>query len=160
MHLIDQQQFTVGPEAELVLGIGQHNASFPRLLHATIEQRDRNVLHVIPELAIDQTAGDHVITRERLVMPSLLGLGGRSDEGRREGFVLHQAIGQRVAVDHPGTIVVATPQRCGCHAGDATAHDHFDRQGLGLDADQRVLIRHGNGMVGHDVSGGFEPPGC
>ncbi len=158
MHLVDQQQFAVGGEPELVLRVGEDQSAALAAGAAAFEQGQGHGLHAIPQLRIDEAALGDIGTRQRHVVATVVGLGGGGDDRRVEARVLGETVGQFVAVHHPRAGRVLRPQ-CGVgDAGDVPPHDHLDRERHGAAGDQHVRIGNRHEVVGDDVTGLLEPP--
>ena len=122
------------------------------------EQRQRHLLHVGPQLRLQQAQFGNLGARQRFVVGAGFGLGRGRDERGGQRLVLAEAIGQMVSVKHTLAFGVAPPQRRARHAGDVASHHDLDRERSGRDGDERVGIGLGEGVVGDNVAARGEPP--
>ena len=158
VDLVDQQEFAGGRGAELVFRIGKYQPGLAGDLLPAGEQFERGRLHLAPQSRGDEPLASDIAGAQRLVVPAVLGLGRRRDDGCREVGVLSQAIGEVIAVDRPGTVFVLTPERRAGDPGDVSADDHLHWQRLGGVGNEDIRVWDIDEMIGDDIAGSLEPP--
>ena len=158
MDLVDDREHPVGVEAELVLGVDEHQTRLGGDLLSPFEDRKRDGARLVPQLGVDDATFDDLEFRDRFVVAALFGFGRGGDDRLGQWVVLLHPIGEVEPVDRAGTSVVLRPQRGGGRAGQSASHDDLDRQRVALLSDRDVGVRNRDDVRRHKIGDLFEPP--
>ena len=158
MDLVNEQQVSVGADAELVLRVGEHESRSLGNRPTALEELHGDVHHLVPHGAVDESLRHDIGRGDRLVVAAVVSLRRRRHDRGGQLLMSGHPVGEAAAVHRPFAVAVAAEQRGGGGPGEATAHDYLDRQGLRVDRYQRVGVGLRERVVGDDVGRLSEPP--
>ncbi len=158
MRLVNQHDLTIGRTTELVFGVHQNQPGALSDLLPALENRERGGLDLNPGLGIEKILLDNLRASEAFIVSGDAAFRRRRDDRFGQDLVFLQSIGETITVNLALAERIAIPQRGRRHAGDVSAHDHFDRKRFGFNRDKRVRIGHGNLVIRDHVRRLIEPP--
>jgi len=151
VDLIDGDEL-LAAEAELVLGVDQQQPSAAGDLLTLGEEGQGGLLGAGEVAGGDEAPVEELGLGDRLIVLAQGRLGRRGEDGRREGLVLLEALGEPEAVGIVACLVIA-PQA----AGEVAAHDELHRKRTGHVGDDDAGVGHVDDVVLDDVGRLLEP---
>ena len=107
MNLVDEDDLAVAL-AELVFRINKDEALLGGYLGAALEECARVALHYLVVFGADDALCYDFLARDVLVV-TLVGLGGRGDDGLWEALVLAHSVGQLHAAELAASVLILAP---------------------------------------------------
>ena len=154
MDFVDEDNLAV-EQAELIFGVHEDEAALACHLGAAFEEFQCIILHLSEHILRDYSLRHDFLVRDVLVV-TLVGLGGRGEDGVGELFVFTETLGELDAADGARSGGIVAP----CAAGQIAAHNHLYLKGFALKAHGDHGVWDGEFPVGDDVGGSVQEVCC